>query len=184
LRRKPDATTHSEPLVERLYTLEELTELRRNTLRCARAFPPGNERKQHLQVAVSLRQRELLAVVTGPGQKTEIGSKSYRVICSGVHAEEARNKDYDDHDANDVKNVHCTLRLKDRRKKAARSLRPGFFSAVFLPAIVTDTDAHARGAEAKAGARLVVIITAPLDVLLAGSIVVGIAVALLDNNAS
>jgi hypothetical protein len=47
--------THSEPLVERLYTLEELTELRRNALRYARAFPPGNERNQHLQVAVSLR---------------------------------------------------------------------------------------------------------------------------------
>ena len=46
---------HSEPLVERLYTLEELTELRRNALRYARAFPPGNERNQHLQVAVSLR---------------------------------------------------------------------------------------------------------------------------------
>jgi hypothetical protein len=54
-RRKPDAMTHSEPLVERLYTLEELTELRRNTLRYARAFPRGNERNQHLQVAVSLR---------------------------------------------------------------------------------------------------------------------------------
>src|ERR1700688_2078557 len=54
-----------------------------------------------------------------------------------------------------------------------------------LPAVVTDadTDAHARGAEANAGARLVVIVTAPLDVLLAGSIVVRIAVSLLDNHA-
>src|SRR5258708_20298903 len=53
-----------------------------------------------------------------------------------------------------------------------------------LPAAVTYTDAHARGAEANAGARLVVIVvTAPLDVLLARSIVVRIAVALLDDHA-
>jgi hypothetical protein len=47
--------TSVESLVERLYSLEELTELRRNTLRYARAFPPGNERNRHRQVAVSLR---------------------------------------------------------------------------------------------------------------------------------
>jgi hypothetical protein len=47
--------TAVEPLVERLYSLEELTELRRNTLRYARAFPPGNERNRHRQIAVSLR---------------------------------------------------------------------------------------------------------------------------------
>jgi hypothetical protein len=44
-----------EPLVERLYSKEELVELRRNTLRYARAFPPGNERNRHRQLAVSLR---------------------------------------------------------------------------------------------------------------------------------
>jgi hypothetical protein len=32
--------TYSQPLVERLYSLDELVELRRNTLRYARAFPP------------------------------------------------------------------------------------------------------------------------------------------------
>jgi hypothetical protein len=47
--------TSVERLVERLYSLEELVELRRNTLRYAREFPPGNERNQHRQVAVSLR---------------------------------------------------------------------------------------------------------------------------------
>jgi hypothetical protein len=47
--------TSVEPLVDRLYSLEELTELRRNTLRYARAFPPGDERNRHRQVAVSLR---------------------------------------------------------------------------------------------------------------------------------
>jgi hypothetical protein len=47
--------TSVEPLVERLYSIEDLVELRRNTLRYARAFPPGNERNQHRQVALSLR---------------------------------------------------------------------------------------------------------------------------------
>jgi hypothetical protein len=40
--------TYSQPLVERL-------ELRRNTLRYARAFPPGSERNCHRLVAASLR---------------------------------------------------------------------------------------------------------------------------------
>jgi hypothetical protein len=53
-RRKPDFMTSVEPLVERLYSLEELVQLRRNTLRYARAFPPGKERNQHRQVAVAL----------------------------------------------------------------------------------------------------------------------------------
>jgi hypothetical protein len=42
------------PLVERLHSLEELKEMRRNTLRYAWAFPPGNERNRHRQIAVSL----------------------------------------------------------------------------------------------------------------------------------
>jgi len=54
-RRKPDGMTSVELLVERLYTLDELTELRRNTLRYARSFPPGDECNQHRQLAVSLR---------------------------------------------------------------------------------------------------------------------------------
>ena len=47
--------TSAEPLVERLYSLDELTELRRNTLRCARSFPLGDGRNQHRQLAVLLR---------------------------------------------------------------------------------------------------------------------------------
>lgn len=43
------------PISERLYSIEELVELRRNTLRYARAFPPGDERNRHRLVAVSLR---------------------------------------------------------------------------------------------------------------------------------
>jgi len=52
-RRKLDSMT-TELLVERLYSLDELLELRRNLLRYARTFPPGYERNQHLQVAVAL----------------------------------------------------------------------------------------------------------------------------------
>jgi hypothetical protein len=38
-----------------LYCLEELIEKRRIVLRYARAFPPGAERNQRRQIAVSLR---------------------------------------------------------------------------------------------------------------------------------
>ena len=51
-RHKPDRMTSVEPLIDRLYSLDELTELRRTMLRYARYFPPGAERNQHLQIAV------------------------------------------------------------------------------------------------------------------------------------
>ena len=54
-RRKPDSMTTVDPCVERLYSLDELMELRSYVLRYARTFPPGDERNQHLHVAVSLR---------------------------------------------------------------------------------------------------------------------------------
>ena len=54
-RRQPDSMTTVDPGVERLYSLNELRELRRNLLRYARSFPPGDERNQHRQVAVRLR---------------------------------------------------------------------------------------------------------------------------------
>jgi hypothetical protein len=38
-----------------LYSQAELVEHRRNILRYARSFPPGPERNQHRQVALSLR---------------------------------------------------------------------------------------------------------------------------------
>jgi hypothetical protein len=38
-----------------LYSKAELLEYRRNILRYARSFPPGPERNQHRQVALSLR---------------------------------------------------------------------------------------------------------------------------------
>src|ERR1700687_1176111 len=122
---------------------------------------------------------QLLLLLLPLANHDEIRSKSDWIVCSDVQAEEARNEDYDDHDADDVKNIHCTLRLRDREKKPQ-----SLCGIMYLPAAVTDTDAQARDAEANAGARLVVIVvTAPLDVLLAGSIVVRIAVALLDEHA-
>jgi hypothetical protein len=38
-----------------LYSRSELVEHRRNILRYARSFPPGPERNQHRQIALSLR---------------------------------------------------------------------------------------------------------------------------------
>jgi hypothetical protein len=38
------------------YTFAELVEIRRQILRYARSMPPGPERNQHRQVAVSLRR--------------------------------------------------------------------------------------------------------------------------------
>jgi hypothetical protein len=40
---------------ERLYTVAELVELRRQMLRFSRSVPPGAERNQHRQIATSLR---------------------------------------------------------------------------------------------------------------------------------
>lgn len=45
-------TLQQEPL---LYSKAELIEHRRNILRYARSFPPGPERNQHRQIALSLR---------------------------------------------------------------------------------------------------------------------------------
>jgi hypothetical protein len=43
------------PQEHSLYSRAELIEYRRNILRYARSFPPGSERNQHRQVALSLR---------------------------------------------------------------------------------------------------------------------------------
>jgi hypothetical protein len=42
-------------IIQSRYTVEEFINLRRNTLRYARSFPPGDERNRHRQVAASLR---------------------------------------------------------------------------------------------------------------------------------
>jgi hypothetical protein len=43
------------PLGQPLYSKAELVEHRRNILRYARSFPPGPQRNQHRQIALSLR---------------------------------------------------------------------------------------------------------------------------------
>jgi hypothetical protein len=55
-RHKPDSVVNVDPRAERLYSLDELTKLRRTMLRYARSFPPGAERNHHRQVALSLRR--------------------------------------------------------------------------------------------------------------------------------
>jgi hypothetical protein len=54
-RRTPEPMTTVVPRVDRLYSPDELLELRRNVLRYARTFPPGEERNQHFHIAVSIR---------------------------------------------------------------------------------------------------------------------------------
>jgi hypothetical protein len=95
-RRTPDSMTPVDSRVERLYSLDELTELRRNVLRYARTFPPGYERNQHLQIAVSLRalfKHEQWAAGSRSGRSLKIRTLRYlnslgREICRAcVHRE-------------------------------------------------------------------------------------------------
>jgi hypothetical protein len=44
------------PTFERRYRIVELAELRRQMLQYSRTVPPGPERNQHLQIAISLRR--------------------------------------------------------------------------------------------------------------------------------
>lgn len=63
----PDLATPNHPL----YCLDDLIEKRRTILRYARTFPPGTERNQHRQIAVSLgvlfRNKIWLATNTNQG---------------------------------------------------------------------------------------------------------------------
>ncbi|MDB5504187.1 MAG: hypothetical protein JWR89_4089 [Tardiphaga sp.] len=43
------------PVMPRQFSEVELFDLRRSTLRFARSFPPGPQRNQHRQIALSLR---------------------------------------------------------------------------------------------------------------------------------
>jgi hypothetical protein len=49
-------STNRQPVEEPRYTMAELIELRRTMLRFSRSIPPGSERDQHLQIAISLRR--------------------------------------------------------------------------------------------------------------------------------
>jgi hypothetical protein len=64
---------------------------------------------------VAKRKRNFSQLLLPLADHDTIRSKSYRMVCSNVQPEESGNKDYDDHDADDVKNVHCTLRLRHAR---------------------------------------------------------------------
>jgi hypothetical protein len=59
------------PRQDALYRVEELVELRRHVLRYARSVPPGGERNQHRQVALSLarlfKNKNWLAAHTSDG---------------------------------------------------------------------------------------------------------------------
>jgi hypothetical protein len=44
------------PVPAPLYWMDDLRVLRRDVLLCARSFPPGSERNQHRQIALSLRR--------------------------------------------------------------------------------------------------------------------------------
>jgi hypothetical protein len=59
------------PIPEPVYSTSDLVELRRQMLRYSRSIPPGPERNQHLQIAISLRRlfknKEWLAVHTAKG---------------------------------------------------------------------------------------------------------------------
>jgi hypothetical protein len=44
------------PIFEQRYSVAELAQLRRQMLRYSRSIPPGPERNQHLQIAISLRR--------------------------------------------------------------------------------------------------------------------------------
>jgi hypothetical protein len=61
------------------------------------------------------RKRHFSQLLLPLANHDTIRLKSYRMVCSNVQPQEAGNKDYDDHDADDVKNVHCTLRLRHAR---------------------------------------------------------------------
>jgi hypothetical protein len=61
-----------QPIQEQpLYTVDDLVEVRRQILRYARSFPPGSERNQHRQIALSLarlfRNKDWLAANTSDG---------------------------------------------------------------------------------------------------------------------
>jgi hypothetical protein len=51
----PSANRRAKPETGSRREMAYFVEMRRNVLRYARTFPPGGERNQHLQIALSLR---------------------------------------------------------------------------------------------------------------------------------
>jgi hypothetical protein len=48
-------SVHRVPAFEQRHSIEEFIQIRRDMLRCARSFPPGPDRNQRRQIALSLR---------------------------------------------------------------------------------------------------------------------------------
>jgi hypothetical protein len=67
-------SVHRLPTFEQRHSIEELIQIRRDMLRYARSFPPGADRNQRRQIALSLRalfkNKDWLDAHTweGPGQ--------------------------------------------------------------------------------------------------------------------
>jgi hypothetical protein len=61
------------PISEPTYSTSDLVELRRQMLKYSRSIPPGPERNQHLQIAISLRRlfknKEWLEIHTVKGSR-------------------------------------------------------------------------------------------------------------------
>jgi hypothetical protein len=51
----PSANRRAKPETDSRREMAYFVEMRRNVLRYARMFPPGGDRNQHLQIALSLR---------------------------------------------------------------------------------------------------------------------------------
>ena len=52
----PSATRRAKPETDTRREMADFVEMRRTVLRYARTFPPGGERDQHRQIALSLRR--------------------------------------------------------------------------------------------------------------------------------
>jgi len=52
----PSANRRAKPETDTRREMADFVEMRRNVLRYARTFPPGGERDQHRQIALSLRR--------------------------------------------------------------------------------------------------------------------------------
>jgi len=52
----PSANRRAKPETDTRRKMADFVEMRRNVLRYARTFPPGGERDQHRQIALSLRR--------------------------------------------------------------------------------------------------------------------------------
>jgi hypothetical protein len=60
--------------------------------------------------------RTIATMQSRPSEGFEQGTLGWhRILCSKVHSQEPCNYDYYDHDADDVKNVHCALRRMHAR---------------------------------------------------------------------